>query len=229
MSSNAKGAFGIVGCPLLVADEPGAWEQVGGTLMYDAITTALGKPGSPMRAIFIGTLAPAVDGWWHDLVKAGSTSSTYVQALRADPEKWAEWREIKRLNPLTSISPELRRRLKLEREEAKGDSRLKARFLSYRLNVPTGDEASVLLTVDDWERVTERNVPPRDGRPIVAVDLGAGRAWSAAVAIWKNGRVEARALCPGYPISPRRKHGTVWALVPIKSSCRRACCTSRTG
>ena len=199
MSSNAKGAFGIVGTPLLVADEPGAWETIGGTLMNDAIVTALGKPGSPMRAIFIGTLAPAVDGWWHDLVKAGSTSSTYVQALTGDPDKWAEWREIKRVNPLTAISLEFRKRLKLEREEARGDSRLKARFLSYRCNVPSGDESTMLLTVDDWQRVTERDVPPRDGRPIVAVDLGAGRAFSAAVAIWRNGRTEALALAPGIP------------------------------
>ena len=40
--------------------------------MNDAIVTALGKPGSPMRAVFIGTLAPAMAGWWHELVKAGS-------------------------------------------------------------------------------------------------------------------------------------------------------------
>ena len=69
LSSNGKTAMGIVGCPLLVADEPGSWEVVGGTLMYDAIITALGKPASPMKAIFIGTLAPAMSGWWHDLVK----------------------------------------------------------------------------------------------------------------------------------------------------------------
>ena len=219
MSSNAKSAFGIVGCPLLVADEPGAWEVVGGTLMNDAIVTALGKPGSPMRAIFIGTLAPAVDGWWHDLVKAGSTSSTYVQALRGNPDKWAEWREIKRVNPLTAISPEFRKRLRLEREEAKGDSRLKARFLSYRLNVPSGDESTMLLTVDDWQRVTERETPPRNGKPIVAVDLGAGRAWSAAVAVYRNGRVEALALAPGIPSieeqekRDRVKRGTYESLV----------------
>ena len=205
MSSNAKGAFGIVGCPLLVADEPGAWETIGGTLMNDAIVTALGKPGSPMRAVFIGTLAPAIDGWWHDLVKAGSTDASYVQALRGDADKWAEWREIKRVNPLTAISPEFRKRLKLEREEARGDSRLKARFLSYRLNCPTSDESTMLLTVDDWKMVTARQAPPRDGRPIVACDLGAGRAWSAAVAIYRNGRTEALALAPGIPSIPEQE------------------------
>ena len=62
LSSNGKTAMGIVNCPLLVADEPGSWESVGGTLMYDAIITALGKPNSPMRTVFIGTLAPAMSG-----------------------------------------------------------------------------------------------------------------------------------------------------------------------
>ena len=61
LSSNGKTAMGIVGCPLLVADEPGSWETNGGTLMYDAIITALGKPNSPMRTVFIGTLAPAMN------------------------------------------------------------------------------------------------------------------------------------------------------------------------
>ena len=56
ISSNGKTAMGIVNCPVLVADEPGAWETVGGQLMSDAIETALGKPGSKMRAIYIGTL-----------------------------------------------------------------------------------------------------------------------------------------------------------------------------
>ena len=37
LSSKAKSAFGIVGCPVLVGDEPGSWEVTGGTLMSDAI------------------------------------------------------------------------------------------------------------------------------------------------------------------------------------------------
>ena len=51
-------------------DEPGAFEVTGGTLMFDAAMTAQGKPGSPLRLIIIGTLAPAESGWWHDLVNA---------------------------------------------------------------------------------------------------------------------------------------------------------------
>ena len=46
------------------------------------------------------------------------------------PEKWDQWAEIKRCNPLTKISASFRKRLLLERNEARGDTRLKARFLS---------------------------------------------------------------------------------------------------
>ena len=190
LSSNAKIAMGIVGCPMLVADEPGAWEVVGGTMMDDAIQTAIGKPGSDMKVIYIGTLAPATGGWWHELVEGGTRGSTYVQSLQGDLEKWDTWPEIKRVNPLTAISPSFRRRLLQERDDARGDTRLKARFLSYRLNLPSADESTMLLDVADWELMTFRSVPQRSGRPIVGVDLGSGRAWSSAVAVWENGRPE---------------------------------------
>ena len=199
IGSNGKTAFGLVGCPWVVCDEPGAWETNGGTLLHDAIETAKGKPGSPLRALYIGTLAPAVSGWWHDMIADGGRGTTYVQALQGDPERWDQWPEIRRTNPLTAISADFRRKLLEERDKARADSRLKARFMSYRLNVPTGDESTMLLTVDDWARVTSRPVPERAGRPIVGIDLGAGRAWSAAVAIWRSGRVEALACAPGIP------------------------------
>ena len=149
--------------------------------------------------VYIGTLAPSRGGWWHDLINDGSHGSTFVQALQGDPAKWDQWPEIRRCNPLTAISPEFRRKLLEERDKARGDTRLKARFCSYRLNIPTADESTVLLTVDDWHRVTGRPVAPRTGRPLVGVDLGGGRAWSAAVAMWRSGRIEAVAVAPGVP------------------------------
>ena len=199
LSSNSKTAFGIVGCPLLIADEPGSWEVNGGTLMYDAIITALGKPSSPMKVVFIGTLAPAMSGWWHDLVSDGSQGSTYIQSLQGEMTTWSAWATIRKANPLTAISPEFRKRLLVERDAARVDSRLKARFLSYRLNQPSGDESEVLLTVSDWDRIVARDVPPREGKPIVGADMGGGRAWSAACAVYGNGRVEALAVAPGIP------------------------------
>ena len=199
LGSKAKSAFGLVGCPWLIADEPGAWEVTGGQRMYDAISTSIGKPGSPLKVLYVGTLAPAEAGWFHDLVSDGSQPGIYVQALQGDPEKWDNWHEIARVNPLVWISPPFRKRLLLERDNARSDTRLKAQFLSYRLNVPTADESAVLLTTEDWLATLGREIPDRVGKPIVGIDLGGGRAWSAAAAIWENGRAEAMAIAPGIP------------------------------
>ena len=57
----------------------------------------------------------------------------------------------------------------------------------------------MLLSADDWQHMAAREVAPRDGKPIVALDLGGGRAWSGAVAVWKTGRIEALAVAPGIP------------------------------
>ena len=57
----------------------------------------------------------------------------------------------------------------------------------------------MLLSADELERVLARPVPDRAGAPVVGVDLGGGRAWSAAVAHWENGRCEALAVAPGIP------------------------------
>ena len=55
------------------------------------------------------------------------------------------------------------------------------------------------MEVEDFKRVEARPVPPREGNPIIGLDLGSNRSWSAAWALWKNGRSEAYALCPGLP------------------------------
>ena len=209
-SSNPKTTMGLVNTPWVIADEPGAWAVNDGALMFDAISTSLGKPNSPLKALFIGTLAPAQGGWWHDLIDRGSHHSTYVQAIQGDRETWDSWQTIRKANPLTGISPEFRKQLLEERDAARGDPRLKARFLSYRLNVPTADESEVLLTVEDFKLATAREVAPATGQPIVGVDLGQNRSWSAAVAIWETGRIEAMAVTPGIPdIQAQEKRDTV--------------------
>ena len=200
LSSNGKTSMGIVGCPLLVADEPGSWETVGGQLMHDAIATAQGKPGSPLRAIFIGTLAPAAaGGWWPRLIRARIPRLDVRAGATGRPGHVGAVGTIRKANPLTAISAPFRAKLIEERDDARADERLRARFLSYRLNVPSGDPSSVLVPVEHWQRVEARPVPEPDGRPIVGVDLGGGRAWSAGVALWRNGRMDAFALAPGLP------------------------------
>ena len=199
LGSNGKTAFGLVNCPWVVADEPGSWKTVGGQLLFDAIETAKGKPNSPLRSLYIGTVAPSVSGWWADLATSKSGQGRVVMTLQGDRERWDDWREVARVNPLTKVSADFRRQLRSELKAAIADSRLKARFLSYRLNLPSADESTMLLSVDDFERLVERPVAAPDGRPIVGIDLGSGRAWSAATAIWESGRVECLACAPGIP------------------------------
>lgn len=69
---------------MVVADEPGAWETLGGEAMYRTLETALGKPDAPMRAIIIGTIAPTMGGWWPDLLAAGNGPGRHVYALQGD-------------------------------------------------------------------------------------------------------------------------------------------------
>ena len=203
ISSNGKTAMGLVNTGIAVADEPGSWEIAGGQLMWDALTGAQGKPGSRLKIVVIGTLGPAATGaghWWWDLVHDGSRGSTYVQALQGDRETWDQWQTIRKANPLTAISADFRAKLLEERNAARSDGRLKARYLTYRLNVPTRDEEVQMLSVDDWERCLARPVVERgDKRPVVGVDLGGGRSFSAATAIFPNGRTEAIAVAPGIP------------------------------
>ena len=201
LAGNGKTAQGLVDCPLIIADEPGAWEVTGGSLVWTALRTAQAKPESTMRTILIGTLAPGgVKGhWWHDLIHRGSHGSVFVQAIEGDPKRWDKASEIRKANPLMWRFPASRAKLIEERDDALADSRLKADFLSYRLNVPSADESAVLLTTGDWELITARSVPERAGRPVVGVDLGAGRAFSAACAVFPTGRTEALAIAPGIP------------------------------
>ena len=199
IGSNGKTAMGLVNTPWAICDEPGAWESTGGQLLFDAIETAKGKPGSPLRSLYIGTLSPATAGWWHDLALSKSGQGRVVMTLQGDRATWDQWRTVARCNPLARISPPFRKQLRSELKAAIADSRLKARFLSYRLNLPSADEATMLLSVDDFTRMAARPVAERGGRPIVAIDLGGGRSWSAAVAVWKSGRIEALACAPGIP------------------------------
>ena len=202
IGSNGKTAMGLLDCPWAICDEPGAWEINSGGMVWDALTTARGKPDSPLTILIVGTLAPSATGpghWWWDLVDGGTTGDTYIMALRGDASKWDSWSEIRRCNPLTAVSAQFRRQLLKERDEARIDPRKKASFLSYRLNRPTGDESTMLLTLDDWKAVEARAVPERKGRAIVGVDLAGGRAWSAAVAVYPNGLLDAIAVAPGIP------------------------------
>ena len=148
ISSNAKASFGLVNVPIVVIDEPGALEIVGGQMLSDSLFTAQGKVGSRLKLILAGTLAPMATGaghWWWDLLKDGTRGRTHVQLYQGDGETWDKWATIRKANPLIGLDAHTRKVILEERDAARGDSRLKARFLSYRLNRPVGDESTMHL------------------------------------------------------------------------------------
>lgn len=205
IASSAKSGQGLVRASLVVADEPGGWETLGGEAMYRALGTALGKPGSDLRVLVIGTLAPAFSGWWPALVTGGDGPGRHVYSLTGDPKRWDCWPEIRRVNPLMSRFPDSRRELLRERDRARQDDGDRAAFMSFRMNVPTRDDSEVLLSVTDWETVTSRPIVERAGRPTVGLHLSGGRSWSAAAGVWPNGRVEVCALAPAVPDLARQE------------------------
>ena len=137
IGSNGRTAMGLVGCPWAICDEPGSWEVTGGQLLFDAVETAKGKPRSPLRSLYIGTLAPAMSGWWHDVATGKSGKGRAVMCLQGDREKWDQWREIARVNPLTKVSPSFRKQLRAELKAAMADTRLKAHNLKVAGSNPT--------------------------------------------------------------------------------------------
>ena len=204
LAANHKTAQGLLGVRFLIGDEPGAWEINGGQQMADAIEEGQGKPGDDMKIIYIGTLGPNAlhpGHWYYDLVHTGHDpdQGRFVMAFIGDRSRWKSKKEIARVNPVMWRFPKSRQRLLRRLNQARTSSAKKSSFLTYRLNQPTADESEVLLTVDQWNDVLSRPPQPRDGLPIIGIDMGSNRAWSAAVAWWKSQRVEAFALCPGIP------------------------------
>ena len=200
LSSSARRAMGLAQFSTIFADEPGSWEQRGGRLMYDALRQSLGKRQA-QRLVLIGTRAPAEPGsWWPDLLEAGSGPGRHVTVLAApDGAPWDSWPVIRRANPMVNASASLRATILRERDEARVSDTLRRSFEAFRLNRMVDVSNEVLVEADAWLRVEARDVPPRVGRPIVGLDLGAERSWSAAWCLWPNGRSECYALCPGIP------------------------------
>ena len=203
VSSDARRALGLgASVRLIIADEPGAWSPIQGRRLWDAMLTSLGKRRT--QIIVVGTLAPAPltgpASWWPSFVAEGSGDGRHVALLQADSVGWGDFDEVLRVNPVAAINPHLRRVLEREHRAALASERAARTFRQYRLNIP-GDpvETQPLITSAEWERVCARPVPACEGKPVIGVDLGGNRSWSAACALWPNGRIEAWALAPGVP------------------------------
>ena len=186
--SSGKRALGLgANEHLLVADEPSSWSVRDGDLLWSALTGSLGKlPGQ--RLLVCGTLSPAEPGgWWPELVKAGSNGRTYVQLHQAaDGDRWDDLRVAVKANPLLRVNAELRAIVRAERDAARLDSRKQPTYEAFRLNRHVAGEDTMLISVGEWAATLPRPVPPRDGKAVIGIDLGASRSWSAAWLSWAS-------------------------------------------
>ena len=163
---------------------------------------------SSARILACGTIAPAVVGsWWQTFIEAGSGPGVHIQLIQGDEETWRDWDAVLAANPCTAINPNLVRTLKREHDEALSSDRAASAFLRFRMNInaPEATHAQP-LTSSEWERVCARPVPACEGKPVVAVDLGGNRSWSAACGIWPAGRIESWASAPGEPSLSDQEH-----------------------
>ena len=202
LSSDSRRAFGLGSAlNLAILDEPGAFAPTSGERLWRALLGSLGK-NSQARILACGTLAPGpVGGWWQNFVEAGSGPGKHVQLIQGSESSWRDWDAVLDANPVCTISKSMVRTLKREHDEALQNDRAASAFLRYRMNInaPEVTHVQPLITTAEWERVCSRPAPPCEGRPIIGIDLGGSRSWSAACALWPNGRISAWALAPGIP------------------------------
>lgn len=200
ISSSGKGAMGLSQFSTIYFDEPAALDVRNGALLYDAVRTSLGKIEG-QRLVLAGTRAPAEpEGWWPNLLDGGSGPGVHVTTLSAPMSApWDQWSTIRKVNPVAERHGPLRRTILRERDEALRNPTMRRPFEAFRLNRQIDTAEDVLIEASDWERVERREVQPRAGRPVVGLDLGSERSWSAAWCLWPNGRSECYAVCPGVP------------------------------
>ncbi len=161
----------------------------------------MGKlPGS--RLLVIGTLSPSdPENWWPRMIRNGSRPGRYVRLMQApDGAPWDSYATISKANPVVRVSASLRKRVLLERDEARTDEQKRHEFKLWRLNRHGSPTADMLLSAADWRRVEARPVAERSGGCALGVDVGSGQSWSAGVVMWSTGLVEA---WPSRGASPR--------------------------
>ena len=191
-----------------VCDEPGSWApQSGRRRLWDAVSTVRwGKRKMTdccnRDAEHRRRLTGSGQSWWPATVAAGSGDSTHVALLQADPDRWESFDEVLRVNPVASVNPHLRRALEREHKSAlESPIGPLEPFGQFRLNIPGEKvDSQPLITSAEWERICTKPIPEISGKPVIGLDLGGTRSWSAACALWPSGRIESWALAPGFPL-----------------------------
>jgi len=198
IGSDPKRAHGLR--PFLaLLDEPAQWPPNTRDKFFAAVKTGLGKvPGS--RLVALGTRSSDPLHWFSRLLdgRAGYAQ----QHFAPDDGNPLTMKNVKLANPSLPVLPSLKAQIRLEMSEARRDSGVLASFRALRLNQGVSDiERQSLLEASSWTgcEVNAGEVAGA-GAYVLGIDLGGGRAMSAAAAMWPStGRLEAIALFPSEP------------------------------
>lgn len=199
IAADAKSALG--GAPVLVLmDEHGHWPPKGVDLEA-ALLSGLGKRGG--RALIISTSAPDDAhpfSQWLDNPQAG----VYIQEHRPPPGLPADDREsLIEANPgaLHGIGSSIEWLEKTAKTAiARGGSSLSTFRLYNRNERVSGETRDLLLTPDEWLNCETAELPPREGKLIIGIDLGGSASMSAAAYFWpETGRLEVKGTFPSRP------------------------------
>ena len=196
ISCDPKRAHGrVFGLALL--DEPAQWPRGSRDAMLSAIDTGAGKVmGS--RIVALGT-RPVGAHWFADWLAGGADFVQCHAARRDDPPYWL--RTIRRANPSFNYLPALRADLLRQRDGARKDEAVRARYLALALNLGTSDTVeNVLVSPEAWARCERDVLPDRRGVYVLGLDIGGGGAMTGAAGYWPvSGRLEALAAFGGIP------------------------------
>ena len=114
-----------------------------------------------------------------------------------DPKAWAAANPgiAAGIKSIEYMSDEARRVLATPADQAD--------FRAYDLNLPGTPSTEMICSVADWKECLcpDDDLPPREGRCFVGIDLGGSSSMTSLVAVWENGRMETWGAFPDTPIS----------------------------
>lgn len=200
IAADAKSALGSAP-NLVLMDERGHWPLEQGNDLEAALLSGLGKRGG--RALIISTSAPDDAhpfSQWIDNPQPG----TYVQEHRPAPGLPADDREsLIEANPgaVFGIGSSIDWLLHNAKTSiARGGSSLSTFRLYNRNERVSGETRDLLLTPDEWLNCETTDLPARQGKVVIGLDLGGSASMSAAAYYWpETGRLECLGTFPSNP------------------------------
>lgn len=190
-----------IGADLAVIDETGLLGENKRPLVNAILSCISGRDGKLLHISIKG------DGpFLPELERRRNSPGVYFVEYAADRRAalfdQEEWHAA---NPGLAVGIKSLNYMRQAAERAEQSPRNENYFRAYDLNNPLSPDTSPIVSLTDWLHCQELPRPPRQGRPVVGLDLGGEQAMSAAFAAWETGRVEVWAAFPSMPSIEKRE------------------------